>query len=48
VANYIFSIIPHDVGVESKLSLARDDICWWEPNTAGDMFGEEFIVRQFT
>jgi hypothetical protein len=47
VARYIFSIIPHGVGVEASFSLGRDVIGWRQSKTTGDILHEKVVVRQF-
>ena len=47
MARNIFSIIPHDVGVEGSFSLGRDLIGWRQSKTTGKTFCEKVIVRQF-
>ena len=47
VACDIFSIIPHGVGVESRLSIGRDVIGWRQSKTTGVTLHEKVVVRQF-
>jgi len=47
VANDIFSIIPHGVGVEATFSLGHDVICWRQSKPTGKTLREEVIARQF-
>jgi len=43
----IFSIIPHDVGVEASFSLGRDVSGWRQSKTTGETLHEKVRVRQF-
>jgi len=47
VAQDIFSIIPHGVGVEASFSLGRDIIGWRQSKTTGETLREKVVVRQF-
>jgi len=47
VARDIFSIIPHGVRVEARLSLGRDVIGRRQSKTTGETLGERVVVRQF-
>jgi hypothetical protein len=47
VARDIFSIIPHDVGVEARFSLGRDVIGWRQSKTTGETLRENVVARQF-
>jgi len=47
VARDIFSIRPHDVGVEASFSLWRDVIEWRQLKTTGETLCETVVVRQF-
>jgi len=46
VAQDIFSIIPHSVGVEASCSLGRDVIGWRQSKTTGETLRENVVVRQ--
>ena len=46
VAQDIFSIIPHGVGVEGSFPLGRDDTSWRQSTTAGETLRKEVVVRQ--
>jgi hypothetical protein len=48
VANDIFSIIPHGVGVEASFSLGRNAIGWRQSKTTGKTLGEKVVMKQFT
>jgi len=45
VARDIFSIIPHGVGVEASLCLARDVIGWRQSKTTGETLHATVVVR---
>jgi hypothetical protein len=47
VAREIFSIIPHDVGVEASFSLGQDRIGWRQSKTTGKTLHEKVVVSQF-
>jgi len=47
VARDIFFIIPHGVGVETSVSIGRDDISWRQLQSTGETLCESVIVRQF-
>jgi len=44
---YIYSIIPHAVGVDSSFSLGWDVIGWRQSKTPGEAHSQKVIVRQF-
>ena len=46
VVCYIFSIIPHSVGVEASFSLARDVIGWKQSKTTVETLRKKVVVRQ--
>jgi hypothetical protein len=46
VAHDIYSIIPHVVGVEARVSLGRDVIGWRQSKTTGKILRENFVVRK--
>jgi len=47
VAQDLFSIIPHGVGVEASLSLGRGVIGWRLSKPSGETLREKVVVRQF-
>jgi hypothetical protein len=48
VAHYIFSIIPHGVGVEASFSHGQDVIGWRQSNTTGETRHNKVVVKQFS
>jgi len=47
VAREVFCIIPHRLGVEASVPLARDVIRWRQSKTTGETLREKVVVRQF-
>jgi hypothetical protein len=47
VAEEIFFVIPHGVGVESSFSLGQDVIGWRQSKTTYETLCEKVVIRQF-